>query len=471
MKTLISWIARQNDFIEGRVNIEGPTYTFHKHHYNYDRHILIATKDSETMHEFLCNQLRNNYSDRVIEGKIVAIKDISDLYEVKAVAERILVELAHDEIDIFFSPGSSIMQLSWYICNNSLKLNTRLVQLKRFQHSTNSDFPDLIEIQAEQSGIPHTAMLKQINLSRGSKKDAFKTETLEPVYRKAEKVAQTDNVTTIIYGESGTGKELLAKFIHKNSPRSGKAFKTINCSAFSDQLLESRLFGYKKGSFTGAISSEKGIFEEANNGTLFMDEIGDISPYMQQLLLRVLQEKEIQPINKPAKKVDVRIIAATNQNLVELCEAGNFRWDLYYRLSVVELELPVLANYSSKERKKFIHFFLGQKKIELRKLDLLKLNNEVEKLLAEYHYPGNIRELENIIESLYVFCDKVVEIQDLPRRISNPIKGSILDLKTVEKLHIIKVLNQFKGNKRQTALALGITQATLGNKLKLYGLQ
>ena len=145
-------------------------------------------------------------------------------------------------------------------------------------------------------------------------------------------MAQTDDVTVLILGESGTGKENLAKYIHKNSIRKEKPYITVNCSAFNDQLLESRLFGYKKGAFTGADKDTIGLFEMADEGTIFLDEIGYISPYMQQSLLRVLQEKEIMPLCGKPKKVDVRIIAATNQNLVKLCEEKHFRWDLYYRL-------------------------------------------------------------------------------------------------------------------------------------------
>jgi transcriptional regulator of acetoin/glycerol metabolism len=163
--------------------------------------------------------------------------------------------------------------------------------------------------------------------------------------------------------------------------------------------------------------------------------------------------------------VDVRIIAATNQNLVELCREGKFRWDLYYRLAVVELELPPLVAYTSSERKQFIAHFLKRKQSELRKPSILKLDKQAELSLAEYHYPGNLREMENIIESLYVFCDQEVKFSDLPKRLLNPLQESIYDLKTIEKLHIEKVFRHFKGNKRQTAMALGITINTLNTKL------
>ncbi len=469
MKILISWTALHNDFINTGVNIEGPTYLFHKYYFNYDLHIILSTTDAETKAVFLENRLKTDFPDHNIQIQVLHINDISDLKELKTKVESLLMELKDHNIDIFFSPGSSIMQVSWYICHTTLNLNTRLLQLKRKEHSKQTDFPDLVEIQAVQSPVPHVAMLRQINLNRQDATKAFMTKTLESVYQKAEKVAHTDNVTVTIYGESGTGKELLARFIHEQSSRAAKPYKAINCSAFSDQLLESRLFGYKKGSFTGAYSSEKGIFEEANHGTVFLDEIGDISAYMQQVLLRVIQEKEISPINKPSRKVDVRIIAATNKNLVALCNEGKFRWDLYYRLSVVELELPPLAAYTGKERKQLIRYFLKKKQKELLKANQLRLSSKAESVLAEYHYPGNIREMENIIESLYVFNEGELTAEDLPKQLSCPLQKSSFDLKTIEQEHILKVFNHYKRNQRQTALALGISLNTLKTKLKQTG--
>ena len=465
MKILISWTALHNDFVSSEVNTEGPTYSFHKYHFNYDYHLILATPDAETKLHYLTNRLKTDFREHRIKTQIINLTDIADLKEVKAKAETLLMDLREHEIDIFFSPGSSIMQLSWYICHTSLGLKTRLLQLKRKQHSKQTDLPDLLEIQAEQSPIPHVAMLRQINLAEKTPAKALMTKTLKPVYEKAQKVAQTDNVTVIIYGESGTGKELLAKYIHEQSARANKIFKTVNCAAFSDQLLESRLFGYKKGSFTGAYTSEKGIFEEADHGTIFLDEIGDISHYMQQVLLRVIQEKEISPLNKPNQKIDVRIITATNKNLVELCKEGKFRWDLYYRLSVIELELPPLVAYTGKERKKLIRHFLKTKQKELLKPEQLILNTNAESILAEYYYPGNIREMENVIESLYVFCEHDINEGDLPKQLTKPFQKSSFNLQTIQQAHVLKVFGHFNGNKRQTALALGISQNTLAKYL------
>ncbi|MBM3455366.1 MAG: sigma-54 factor interaction domain-containing protein, partial [Bacteroidetes bacterium] len=213
----------------------------------------------------------------------------------------------------------------------SLNLKTTLYQTRPTKFTLKKERPELIKINMERSAIGLTALYHQQDIIKGSNENFFITPSIENIYENARKVALTDEVSVLILGDSGTGKENLARYIHANSIRSEKPYVTINCSSFGDNLLESRLFGYKKGTFTGADKDSVGLFEEAHEGTILLDEIGDISPYMQQALLRVLQEKEIMPLGGKPKKIDVRVIAATNQNLVKRCEEGFFRWDLYYR--------------------------------------------------------------------------------------------------------------------------------------------
>ncbi|MFM8241228.1 MAG: sigma 54-interacting transcriptional regulator, partial [Crocinitomicaceae bacterium] len=256
---------------------------------------------------------------------------------------------------------------------------------------------------------------------------------IEKIYENARKVALTDEVSVLILGDSGTGKENLARYIHTNSVRTEKPYVTINCSAFSDNLLESRLFGFKKGAFTGADKDSIGLFEEAHEGTILLDEIGDISPYMQQALLRVLQEKEIMPLGGKPKKIDVRVIAATNQNLVKRCEEGTFRWDLYYRLSVVELDIPNLLQRGKQDLKALIDFFLTLKKKQLKKQRKLNLSKEALDILLNYPYPGNVRELENIISRLYVFNEDTVSADVLPKRLRPHPTRLPLNIEFVEK--------------------------------------
>ncbi|MFN6014206.1 MAG: RNA repair transcriptional activator RtcR family protein, partial [Flavobacteriales bacterium] len=344
MKTLISWYDKA-DFADSKVNPEGPTVSYHAHFYKHDRHIILSAKkneESDLAGTHLYTTLKRLFPDRKIEFLYLDIQDPIDHREIQAKVHPVLASLKDDEIDIFVSPGTPAMQVVWYLAHMSMNLNTTLYQTRPARFTAKKDKPELIKIQMERSSLGMTALYHQEEVKRSSQEGYYLTPSIEKIYENARKVAQTDEVTVLILGASGTGKENLAKHIHKNSIRADKPYIAINCSAFNDSLLESRLFGYKKGAFTGADKDTVGLFEQADEGTIFLDEIGDISPYMQQSLLRVLQEKEIMPVGGKAKKVDVRVIAATNQQLVQRCEEGKFRWDLYYRLSVVELDLPTL---------------------------------------------------------------------------------------------------------------------------------
>ncbi len=225
---------------------------------------------------------------------------------------------------------------------------------------------------------------------------------MEELYKIVKKVAPT-NSTVLLYGESGTGKELFAKSIHYNSPRKVKPFFAINCAAIPETLLESELFGYEKGAFTGAVSRHIGLFEEANGSTLFLDEIGDLTQSTQAKLLRALQEKEVRRIGgKETIKLDVRIIAATNKKLEKEIEAGNFREDLYYRLNVIAFALPPLRERLTDIPLLVEHF--------LRKLDEVHQNkkgitDEVLQGLMHYSWPGNVRQLESVLERSYIMCE------------------------------------------------------------------
>jgi transcriptional regulator with PAS, ATPase and Fis domain len=477
-KLLVSWIAYNHDFIKENglfksINEDGPHYQFHKYLYEmggYEKHILLYSEGKqEGFAERLGIKLRADFPGHYVEEELLPIQNVIDLNEIKTKVESFLLKHKEDEIEIFFSPGTSIMQLSWYLCHQNLKLKTRLIQTKPGYLSKDGK-PELLEVQINQSETPITAILKEQGLD---KKEAFEsdyllTNSLKPIYERAFLLAQTDNVTAIIRGESGTGKEHLAAYIHDNSIRKNSPFIPVNCSALAENLLESRLFGFKKGSFTGANKDSDGLFALANGGTIFLDEIGDITPMMQQALLRVLQEKEIQPIGGAPIKVDVRVIAATNAPIEDLCREGKFRWDLYYRLCVAELELPTLCERGKEELTEMMEYFIDQKKKTLYKSKKLNLTKEAKQLLLRYPFPGNIRELENIIESLYVFCPNEVASQDLPKRVKQVHAEHSLLLKDVEREHILKVLEIHNGNQRQTAITLGVAINTLKAKLKSY---
>lgn len=469
MKILVSWLALHNDFDNDEVNKAGPNFNYHRFYYEHDKHIVFTEPKAELKADFLIAGLKNEYPDRQIEKCVLPIENISDLKEVKTQIEKKLLELTGHQIDIFFSPGSSIMQVAWYIVHTTLGLNTRLLQLMRFRHSRNKKRPDLIAIDAEHSQIPVSAVLRQRALNELHTDDDFLlTDSVKPVYEAAYKIAQTDDVTVLINGETGTGKEHLARYIHNMSARKNRKFESINCSGLSDALLESRLFGYKKGAFTGAYSDHPGLFRLAEDGTVFLDEIADITPYMQQVLLRVLQNKEIQPVGEPALKTNVRIIAAANRDLYEKCKAGQFRFDLFYRLTVTDLRLPSLAERGTAEKEALTKFFLDRKKIRYNRPTSLVLSNDLKQFLKSYNFPGNVRELENLIERFYVFQQDSADMKDLPLHVLNDDENRSLRLADVEKAHIIKVYRQMNKNKKQTADVLDIALNTLKNKLRKY---
>lgn len=302
-----------------------------------------------------------------------------------------------------------------------------------------------------------------------------KSEEINEAINLAKRVAPT-NATVLLTGETGTGKEVFAKAIHNTSNRSGKAFTAINCSAFSREILESELFGHKAGSFTGAIRDKKGLIEETNNGTLFLDEIGEMHPDLQAKLLRVLENGEYLKVGdtKPYK-ADVRIIAATNRNLQEECNKGNFRLDLFYRLSTFQIRLPSL-NERKKDIPLLAGFFLQHYATILKKRIIGMEDGFVEKL-KNHNWKGNIRELKNVIERACILTNKeLLETDGLPFEFrfelsSTSNQQTPFSLQEVEKLHIQKVLDYTGSNKTKAAELMGIGLTTLYRKMEEYHIE
>jgi DNA-binding NtrC family response regulator len=290
------------------------------------------------------------------------------------------------------------------------------------------------------------------------------------------KVASTES-TVLITGESGTGKELVARAIHQLSPRKEKEFVAVDCNALVESLLESELFGHVKGSFTGAISTKHGLFELANRGTFFFDEVGNLSPNIQSKLLRVIQEREVKPVGGNQRiKIDVRIIAATNQNLMEAIAQKTFREDLFYRLSVVPVHLPPL-----RERKEdlplLIQHFIKRYNRK-RKKPVVGITPAAMEMLMKYNWPGNVRELENTIERAMILEEgEMITPKSLPwlflrEPAEKAVAGSkrLVSLKELEKEHIEFVLQQTAGHKSRAAKILGIDRKTLYQKVQKYRL-
>ena len=277
--------------------------------------------------------------------------------------------------------------------------------------------------------------------------------------------------TVMIEGASGTGKELFAHAIHSLSPRKKKRFVAVNCAALPDSLLESELFGYKAGAFTDARRDKPGRFALADGGTIFLDEIGDISPAMQVRLLRVLQERVIEPLGgTESQKVDIRVVAATNKDLAELVRQGKFREDLFYRIRIIHLKLPAL-----RERREDIPLLVERMAAKFSRLqgkDIEGVSEEVIARLMEHDYPGNVRELENIIEQAFVMCrGGWIELHHLPPELRPTAArgdgaGGSMRLRSMERHLIEAALERHKGNRTRTARELGIDPSTLYRKLK-----
>jgi transcriptional regulator with PAS, ATPase and Fis domain len=306
--------------------------------------------------------------------------------------------------------------------------------------------------------------------------------TMNRIFQLIERVADT-NATVLLHGESGTGKSMFARMIHDLSGRSKEPFITVNCAAIPEQLLESELFGYEKGAFTGAAASRQGKFEAAEKGTIFLDEIGEISPSLQAKLLQVTQEKTFMRLgSNQLRRVDVRIISATNRNLREMVQSGKFREDLYYRLNIVDIHIPPL-----RERKEdipvLVEFFLERHREKTGKK--FSISKELMELLKEYPWPGNVREVENAIERAVVLCrEERISLEDFPLEIREfrhkltydptALQDSQESFSLSERLNefessvIQKVLQECHGNAAAAARKLGLSRQNLLYKMNKY---
>ena len=304
-----------------------------------------------------------------------------------------------------------------------------------------------------------------------------KNKAIIQVLKTIQQISSSDT-NVLILGESGTGKELAAKAIHHLSPRSEKRFVAFNCGSFSDELMANELFGHEKGAFTGAVQEKKGLLQAADGGTVFLDEIGDMPMSMQVKLLRVLQEKELLRVGGVDPfPVDVRFIAATHRDLQKDVQTGHFRQDLFYRLNVIALQLPPLAERAD-DIPLLVNHFLAQKRRGMKK-EIDAIEPEAMDLLCRYSWPGNVRELENIMERAVALKNgPVILVADLPDYIRNQSietyryhPSDIPTLEEQEKRYIQWVLERSEGNKTRAARVMGIDRVSLWRKLKRYGIE
>jgi serine/threonine-protein kinase PknK len=343
------------------------------------------------------------------------------------------------------------------------RLYQELAEKNRTIDALNRQLQQKVEIQQGQlAGMQTLLAESQVELGRhyGMANIVGASEAMQKLFRILSKVVET-HAPVLIQGESGTGKELVANYLHFNGPRAEKPKVSINCAAFNEELLESELFGHRKGAFTGADQNKIGLFQLADGGTLFLDEVGDMSLEMQKKLLRVLQDGEVRPIgSKEAFHVDVRIIAASNRTLRDLVQKGSFREDLFFRLNVITVFLPPLRE-RSEDIPALIDFFTHKILQEMER-PLEKIPASVLRKYIEYEWPGNVRELENELRRFFILGTEY-QFEPLQRKSSD---AETLNLDSLERKTILRALEAAGGNKTRAARLLGVPLRTLYEKLK-----
>ncbi len=443
---------------------------------------ILVVDDEEYLCELLKDELLSTNLfevDIANDGAQAMNKIQSKIYDIVLLDIK-MPRISGIEVLKFIKEHSPDTEVIMITALGDIKLAVETIKLGAFDFITKPyNFDELLvsiqnAIEKRQLKIQNTLMQKEISRLIRDDEIIGQSKIFRDVLDIVAKVAGTD-ATVLIQGESGTGKEVIARLIHKNSPRKNKPFVAINCAAIPDTLIESELFGHEKGAFTDAHTSKPGLVEIANGGTLFLDEVGDLSLYVQPKLLRFIETGEFRRVGgNNILKVDVRIISATNKDLNEEVSKGNFREDLLYRLNVVTIRLPVL-----RERKEdiplFVEYFL-KKKTGGRK----KMSPEAMQILMNYDWPGNIRELENVVERAAILSKgDIIKPEDLALKpelkedyyaklVKRPVNS--LSLAELEKIHIENVLKANNWNKSKTAEILGISLKTLYLKLKRYGI-
>jgi DNA-binding NtrC family response regulator len=314
---------------------------------------------------------------------------------------------------------------------------------------------------------------ERVNRHAASKRFIAASPAMQEVLEIAARVAPLDT-TVLVYGESGTGKEFIVRMIHDQSPRAAGPFVSINCAALTETLLESELFGHVRGAFTGAVRDKAGLFEVAGNGTIFLDEIGEVAPTVQAKLLRALQEREIRRVGGERNiRVNARVVAATNRDLRAAVDAGTFREDLYFRLGAFVITVPPLRD-RREDIPALVHSFLARAASSMKK-DITAVSADAMTALMNYRWPGNVRELQHAIERAVILTNSAsIRVRDLPPEVTQKTKlragDDTLDLQEQERIMIERALERFGGNRRKAAEALSISTVTLWRKMKRYGL-
>lgn len=437
---------------------------------------LLVVDDEDIVRESLSDWLTSVGYDVLTARSAEEALGIIKLKKVRIMITDLIMP-GMNGIDLMKGARTIVPTLSTVIITAHGTIQTAIAAMREgaYDYIEKPFCPEKVELIIRNLVEHHNLVEENINLRRKVEaRDHFegmiaKSPRMKRIFELVRTVAPT-NTTVLIAGESGTGKEIVARAIHRQSQRSDKPFIVTSCAALPETLLESELFGYEKGSFTGAAERRKGKFEAADTGSLFLDEIGEIDANTQIHLLRALEEKKITRIGSNEQTpVDVRIIAATNKNLKTLVEQGKFREDLYYRLNVVTIELPPLRSRREDILPLADHFL--KKYARQNNKSVGGFSAEVIEFMLNYDWRGNVRELENMVERGVVLSkNKTITLAEFPQDLIRPAAAQGRTLCTLEKNHILRVLVETDGNIARTAKILGIHRMTLYNKLKKHGI-
>jgi len=437
---------------------------------------LLVVDDEDIVREALCDWL-SSVGYKVLTAKCAAeALRIINLKKVKIMIADLIMP-GMNGIELMKKARTIVPTISTVIITAHGTIQTAITAIKEgaYDYVEKPFCPEKVELLIRNLVEHHNLVEENITLRRKIE-DRYsfegiiaKSPKMIKIFQLIKTVAPT-SATVLITGESGTGKEVVARAIHHQSQRRNKPFIVTSCAALPETLLESELFGYEKGSFTGAAERRKGKFEAADKGTLFLDEIGEIDANTQVHLLRALEEKKITRVGSNEEtQVDVRIIAATNKNLRTIIKQGKFREDLYYRLNVVAVELPPLRHRREDILPLAEHFL--KKYAKENNTPVRSFSPEVVEFMLNCPWRGNARELENMVERGVILSkDKTITLAELPQELTGPAPADGRTLGALERNHILKVLEETGGNIARTAKILGIHRMTLYNKLKKYSI-
>ncbi len=443
---------------------------------------ILICDDEEGMRRYLGKMLKSwGYQTENFASPLLLLKR---LQETDTAADLLLLDVKMPEMDgIELLKQLKTLQLQIPVImmtgHGTIESAVEAMKIGAYDYLT-KPFPQeklfaLVKHTLDQDRLreENSALKKELQEKKIPAPPVFQSENFKHAYDLALAVADSDS-SILIQGESGTGKELIAAAIHYASPRKDNRLLAINCAALSETLLESQLFGHVKGAFTGAVQAQKGLLEETDLGTLFLDEVGELSPALQAKLLRVLQEGEFIPVGATKiKKVDVRFVAATNKNLAQEVSAGSFREDLFYRLNVISIDLPPLRDRKEDIELLAQHFL--QKIAAKSQRQVEGITPEALDALKNYHWPGNVRELENVMERCSILArNGEINISHLPFSNKEPHQNKEdalpLNLRDTERRQVIRALCETKWNKSRAAKLLGVTRRTIDRKIKEFDL-